>query len=90
MRPVGTAETPLPTPQVYFRRAYGTRVILSIFPPLKWRAIFGGPAVTSASRDEPVSRNDVPQRSLCGFRNADARRHFDATRAETIVHNKQV
>lgn len=90
MRPAGTAETPLLTPQVCFRRAYGTRVIRSVFPPLKWRAIFGGPSGTLAPRYEFVSRDDVAQWPLCRFRNTDARRHFDTARPEAIVHYEQV
>ncbi len=90
MRPVGTAETPALTPQVYFRCAYGTCGICSVFPPLKSRATFRSPSGTLAPRYEFVSRNDVAQRTLGGFGNTDTRRHFDATRTEAIVHNKEV
>jgi len=29
---------------IYFRRAYGTRIVSSINPPLKWRAIVKDPS----------------------------------------------
>ena len=39
-------------------------------------------------RDEFVSGDDVAQRILGGFGNADPRRHFDPIRPEAVVHNK--
>jgi hypothetical protein len=90
MRPVGTAEMPALYAAGFISCAHGTRVICSVFPPLKWRAIFGGPFGTLAPRNEFVSRYSVAQRTLGGFGNADTWRHLDPTRPEAVVHDKEV
>jgi hypothetical protein len=50
-------------------RAYGTRVLYSAHPPLKWRATVGGPSGTA--RDLPLQllvwgAADVDSTALCG------------------------
>jgi hypothetical protein len=90
MRPVGTAETPALYAAGLFQACLRHARHLLGIPGTEVAGYFQKSSGTLAPRNEFVSRDDVAQRTLGGFGNADTRRHFNATRPEAVVHDKEV
>jgi hypothetical protein len=85
--PSGTVEISLSVSEIYFRRAYGTRIIPQVYPALKWRATVRGPSgtlwfVTQRASEQLFLPPEISERADIGQGKVKAELVLVANRAQ--------